>query len=396
MTILGIETSCDETAAAVVRDGREVLASVVHSQVPLHQPYGGVVPEIASRSHLERLPGVIAAALSSAECGVRNAEHGERKAPVGDPLSALRTPHSALRTPHSALRTPHSAFAPLDAIAVTYGPGLASSLLVGLNAAKGLALRLGKPLIGINHIEAHIWSVFLAPRAPALRNVEGPPPAEAFPLLALVVSGGHTCLVEAGAVGAYRVIGQTLDDAAGEAFDKAAQLLGLGYPGGPAVERAALAAGGRSAPIAFPQGRVRAGHKLLCGDLRAELCVSFSGLKTALLYHLRQHPPRTPEEVNAVAAAYQEAIVDALAGRCDRALRGGGYRALAVGGGVSLNRRLRERLAEVAGRRHVPLLLAEPRFCGDNAAMIAGLAGAGGGMRGSAALELDAVPSLAL
>jgi len=396
LTILGIETSCDETAAAVVRDGREVLASVVHSQVPLHQPYGGVVPEIASRSHLERLPGVIAAALSSAECGVRNAEHGERKAPVGDPLSALRTPHSALRTPHSALRTPHSAFAPLDAIAVTYGPGLASSLLVGLNAAKGLALRLGKPLIGINHIEAHIWSVFLAPRAPALRNVEGPPPAEAFPLLALVVSGGHTCLVEAGAVGAYRVIGQTLDDAAGEAFDKAAQLLGLGYPGGPAVERAALAAGGRSAPIAFPQGRVRAGHKLLCGDLRAELCVSFSGLKTALLYHLRQHPPRTPEEVNAVAAAYQEAIVDALAGRCDRALRGGGYRALAVGGGVSLNRRLRERLAEVAGRRHVPLLLAEPRFCGDNAAMIAGLAGAGGGMRGSAALELDAVPSLAL
>jgi N6-L-threonylcarbamoyladenine synthase len=417
LTILGIETSCDETAAAVVRDGREVLASVVHSQVPLHQPYGGVVPEIASRSHLERLPGVIAAALSSAECGVRNAEHGERKAPVGDPLSALRTPHSGLRTPHSGLRTPHSAlrtphsglrtphsglrtphsaFAPLDAIAVTYGPGLASSLLVGLNAAKGLALRLGKPLIGINHIEAHIWSVFLAPRAPALRNVEGPPPAEAFPLLALVVSGGHTCLVEAGAVGAYRVIGQTLDDAAGEAFDKAAQLLGLGYPGGPAVERAALAAGGRSAPIAFPQGRVRAGHKLLCGDLRAELCVSFSGLKTALLYHLRQHPPRTPEEVNAVAAAYQEAIVDALAGRCDRALRGGGYRALAVGGGVSLNRRLRERLAEVAGRRHVPLLLAEPRFCGDNAAMIAGLAGAGGGVRGSAALELDAVPSLAL
>ena len=195
-----------------------------------------------------------------------------------------------------------------------------------------------------------------------------------------MVSGGHTCLVEAGAVGAYRVIGQTLDDAAGEAFEKAAQLLGLGYPGGPAVERAALAAGGRSAPIAFPQGRVRAGHKLLCGDLRAELCVSFSGLKTALLYHLRQHPPRTPEEVNAVAAAYQEAIVDALA----------------VGGGVSLNRRLRERLAEVAGRRHVPLLLAEPRFCGDNAAMIAGLAGAGGGVRGSAALELDAVPSLAL
>lgn len=346
MTVLGIETSCDETAAAVVRDGREVLASVVYSQIPLHQPYGGVVPELASRSHVEKIGGVIRAAMTQAALG----------------------------------------WGVVDAVAATYGPGLASSLLVGLNAAKGLALALGRPLIGINHIEAHAYSPFLSPAAPD--------PAAAFPLLALVVSGGHSCLIDVAAGGATRVIGQTVDDAAGEAFDKAAKLLGLGYPGGPAIDRAASAAAAPAA-LGFPQGRVQDDNPGLCG-MRADLCVSFSGLKTALLYRLREAPPRGPEEVNAIAAAYQEAIVAALAERCERALDGGRYRYLAVGGGVSLNHALRQRLQQVAARRGVGLLLAEPRFCGDNAAMIAGLAGAGGGIRGPAAAALDAVPSLAV
>jgi len=343
-TILGIETSCDETAAAVVRGGREVLASVVYSQVPLHQPYGGVVPEIASRSHVEKLPGVVRQALADAA-------------------------------------TP---WEDLDAVAVTYGPGLASSLVVGAAFARGLALTLDRPLVGINHIEAHIHSVFLTDGAPA--------PDAAAPMLALVVSGGHSCLVDVPRQGICRIIGQTLDDAAGEAFDKAAQLLKLGYPGGPAIDRAARAATRRDA-VSFPQGRTQAGNPAL-GALRAELCLSFSGLKTALMYHLRAHPPDGPEAVNELAAAYQEAIVTALADRCSRALTGGRYRFLAVGGGVSLNSRLRDRLRQVADDCRVGLLLAEPRYCGDNAAMIAGLAGAGGGVRGPHALELDVAPSL--
>jgi N6-L-threonylcarbamoyladenine synthase len=344
-TILGIETSCDETAAAVVRDGRTVLSSVVYSQVPLHQPYGGVVPEIASRSHVEKLSGIVCQALGDA--GV--------------------------------------SWGGIDAVAVTYGPGLASSLVVGLAFAKGLSLALGKPLIGINHIEAHIHSVFLSAGAP--------PPDAALPLLALVVSGGHSCLVDLPHANTYRIVGQTIDDAAGEAFDKAAQLLKLGYPGGPAIDRAARAATRRDA-VVFPQGRTQAGNPALGASLRADLCLSFSGLKTALMYHLRAHPPEGPEAVNALAASYQEAIVTALADRCSRALAGRRYRYLAVGGGVSLNTRLRARLQEVADTCHSTLLLAEPKYCGDNAAMIAALAGAGGGVRGPDALALDATPSL--
>jgi N6-L-threonylcarbamoyladenine synthase len=354
MKVLGIETSCDESAAAVVEDGRRVLSSVVFSQVPLHQPYGGVVPEIASRSHVEKIPGVIREAMSLAFAG-----------DVAAPLEP-------------------SWWERIDAVAVTYGPGLASALIVGLSAAKGLALRLGKPLIGINHLEAHIHSVFLSPEAPA--------PEESCPLLALVVSGGHTCWIDVPRPGYYRVMRQTLDDAAGEAFDKAAKLLGLGYPGGPAIDRVARLAGRRDA-VAFPKGRARPGNPAL-GSLRPELCVSYSGLKTSLMYHLRAFPPAGEQAVAEVAAAYQEAIVDALSERCETALRAGCYRALAVGGGVSLNRRLREKLERVAAGAGVRLLLAEPRFCGDNAAMIAGLAGAGGGVTGSAAMRLDVVPAL--
>jgi N6-L-threonylcarbamoyladenine synthase len=354
MVVLGIETSCDESAAAVVEDGRRVLSNVVYSQVPLHQPYGGVVPEIASRSHVEKIPGVIREAMSLA---------------FGGALACPVRPEWWGR---------------LDAVAVTYGPGLASSLIVGLSAAKGLALRLGRPLVGVNHLEAHIHSVFLSPDAPD--------PRDASPLLALVVSGGHTCWVDVPEPGVYRVLGQTLDDAAGEAFDKAAKLLGLGYPGGPAIDRAAREAA-RLDAVSFPKGRPRPGTPAV-GTLRADLCVSFSGLKTSLMYHLREHPPHGESGVAEIAAAYQEAIVGALAGRCERALKGGGYRALAVGGGVSLNRRLRGRLQEVAREAGVRLLLAEPRFCGDNAAMIAGLAGTGRGVRGNAALGLDVVPAL--
>ncbi|MEI8243916.1 MAG: tRNA (adenosine(37)-N6)-threonylcarbamoyltransferase complex transferase subunit TsaD [bacterium] len=387
MTILGIETSCDETAAAVVRDGREVLSSVVYSQVPLHQPYGGVVPEIASRSHVEKLPGVMLEAVREAVDGGGLKVQGSG-GPHGATSSTFHPPPSTRTSdPEPRTLTPESSWHAIDAIAVTYGPGLASSLIVGLAAAKGLALRLNRPLIGINHIEAHIHSVFLSPGAPG--------PDETYPLLALVVSGGHSLLVDTPRPGAYRVIGQTLDDAAGEAFDKAAQLLGLGYPGGPAIDRASRQAVPR-AELKFPQGRIHAGHHLVSGDLRPELCVSFSGLKTALMYHLRNHPAAGAEDVNAIAASYQEAIVSALADRCDRALRGGRYRCLAVGGGVSLNARLRVRLQEVSDCRGVRLLLAEPKYCGDNAAMIAGLAGAGCGVRGAAAMELDAVPSLSL
>ena len=346
MNILGIETSCDETACAVVKDGREVLTNVVYTQIPLHQPYGGVVPEVASRAHIEKIHGV-----------VKEAMH-----------------------------------APVDAVAVTYGPGLASSLLVGLNAAKGLALSLGVPLIGVNHIEAHLHTPFLFDSGSAVAQQRDPPESY-MPALGLAVSGGHTTWIDMPSYGAYEIIGQTLDDAAGEAFDKAAKLLGLGYPGGPVIDRWA-----RGVPLTddlprFPKGAPRPGTAALAG-LDAELCVSFSGLKTALLYSVRKNPPRDDAEKARVVAAYQEAIVGALADRTARALGRKPYRALVVGGGVSLNGRLRARLAEVAQAAGVQLLLAEPKYCGDNAAMIAGLAFWRRNVTGDAALAADVDPTL--
>ena len=355
MKVLGIETSCDETAAAVVEDGRRVLSSVVFTQIKLHQPYGGVVPEIASRSHVEKIGGVVREAVL--------------RAFAGDSGAAEVAPEW---------------WKQIDAIAVTYGPGLASSLIVGLSAAKGLALRLGKPLIGINHIEAHLHAVFLSPPAPD--------PLTVGPILGLAVSGGHSCWIEMPRAGSYRIIGQTLDDAAGEAFDKAAKLLGLGYPGGPVIDRVAKTASRRDA-VLFPLGRPRPGNPAL-GRMRADLCVSFSGLKTALMYHLRNHPPANDAEVAEIVASYQEAIVGALADRTARALSLKKYNALAVGGGVSLNGRLRDRLREVAAAANVPILLSEPKYCGDNAAMIAGLAGIGVGVKGDAGMKLDVAPSL--
>ena len=370
MDILGIETSCDETAAAVVRDGREVLSNVVYTQIPLHQPYGGVVPEIASRAHVEKIGPVIREALKRYQ--------GDR----------------------------------IDAVAVTYGPGLSPALIVGLNAAKGLAKSLGVPLIGVNHIEAHLHTPFLfdtddkhrvtEPQRVSCSNSVSPclcvkNPEELMPALGLAISGGNTMWVDMPEYGRYEVIGETLDDAAGEAFDKAAKLLGLGYPGGLKIDRIAAAwrdlrtSASNLQPstsfIPFPKGRPRDGVTALAG-LPAELCVSFSGLKTALLRHVQQHPelldPNEPTRdfggyqvtpaVARVVASYQEAIADAIADRTRTALRRKPCRAFILGGGVSLNSHIREKLTAVCGDAHVPLCMAKPKYTGDNGAMIAALA----------------------
>lgn len=345
MLVLGIESSCDETAAAVVRDGREVLSSAIHTQIALHAPHGGVVPEIASRSHIEKIPSVLRKALDDAKVS----------------------------------------FSDIDAVAATYGPGLASSLLVGFSAAKGIAAAIDKPLIAINHVEAHIYSAFLSQSAP--------PITEALPLLSLVVSGGHSAIVRTGADRVPHILGQTLDDAAGEAFDKASKMLGLGYPGGPAIQKAADAAANHGKGISFPKGRISGDNPSL-GSLTADFCFSFSGLKTSLRNYIQKHPVESEADRDEIAAAYQDAIVNALADRCALALSRGRYAGFSAGGGVSLNSALRARLAEVAAKAHVPLFLPEPRFCGDNAAMIAALAGSGIGIQPPESWALDASPNL--
>ncbi len=340
MTILGIETSCDETSAAVVRDGREVLSCVVHTQAQ-HVPFGGVVPELASRCHVRLLPGIVEQAVEQSGVG----------------------------------------WDALDAVAATRGPGLASSLLVGWSFAKGAALRTGLPLFAVNHIEAHLHSVFLDPAAP--------PPQECFPRVGLAVSGGHTSIFLLPAPDRVIPLGRTVDDAAGEALDKAAKLLGLGYPGGPVIDR--LARGRTPRAGIFPEGTVRDAGA--CAGLDPALCTSFSGLKTSLLHFVQTHPPRSENDVAQLCCDYQEAVVGALVRRCERALSSTGARFLAVGGGVSLNSRLRAALSESCARLGVRLLLALPRHCGDNAAMVAGLAGIGRGVRSPAAFDLDPSPS---
>ena len=337
MDVLGIETSCDETAAAVVRDGREVLSNVVYTQIPLHRPYGGVVPEVASRAHVEKISQVVGEAMK------------DRK---------------------------------VDAVAVTCGPGLTPALLVGLNAAKGLAKALEVPLYCVNHIEAHLHSPFLWDSADDPTR-SFPDPRELGPALGLALSGGNTVWIDMPECGRHEVIGETLDDAAGEAFDKAAKLLGLGYPGGLKIDRMSQAyfASHPSSPfphppslIPFPKGRPREGVTALAG-LPAELCVSFSGLKTSLLRHVQKHPEAMEEpERTRVVASYQEAIVQAVADRTRAALRRRRYAALLLGGGVSLNSRIREVLSSVCREAGVPLMMAKPKFTGDNGAMVAGLA----------------------
>jgi N6-L-threonylcarbamoyladenine synthase len=254
-----------------------------------------------------------------------------------------------------------------------------------LTAGKSLAFRLGRPFTGINHTEGHIYSTFLGPDAPAIEAT--------CPYVALVVSGGHTCLVRVEALGRYVMLGQTIDDAAGEAFDKGANLLRLGFPGGPAIEKASI--GGKTDHVRFPRGRQKRADRLPLEGLDPDLCFSFSGLKTSLLHYVGSHPePRSPGETSSIASSYQEAIVDALVERCAKAIRD--ERFISAVGGVSLNKRLRERLGELARSLGIGFLPAEPRYCADNAAMIAGLAGRGRGVRGPDAMALDISPSLGL
>jgi N6-L-threonylcarbamoyladenine synthase len=308
VNVLGVETSCDETSVAVVRDGGEILSNVVSSQVALHRPYGGVVPELASRSHLRLVSTVVEEALGEARTSITQ----------------------------------------IDAIAATYGPGLASSLLVGLNTAKGIAFATGKPFIGINHVEAHLYSPLLANAA-----------TDALPMVSLVVSGGHTILAHATAIGEHEILGRTIDDAAGEAFDKVAKLLGLGYPGGPEIEKRAEQ--GNPAAIDFPRS--------MSHD--ASYNFSFSGLKTSVLYFLRKSPGSRIEDV---CASFQEAVVDVLVGKTLRAAVERRVKTVSASGGVSINGRLRKALTAGCADHGMQLLLAPPRLCTDNAAMIAALA----------------------
>ena len=313
-TILGIETSCDETAAAVIEwdsssSRARALSDVVHTQADLHAKYGGVVPELASRDHLQRALPVVDEALAKA----------------GKTL------------------------ADLDGISVTRGPGLVGALLVGVQLGRSLALGAGKPIVGVNHLSGHLLAVLLGDTPPQL------------PFLGLVVSGGHTSLYEVKSLSETRALGHTLDDAAGEAFDKAAKLLGLPYPGGAHVDR--LAKTGNPGAIAFPRGLAR--------RRRDQLDFSFSGLKTALLVHVQAHGVPTGQGLADLCASYQEAICDALTTRAVRAAQQLGYQRMVVCGGVAANSRLRGLADERARAAGLQLFLPSPKLCTDNGAMIA-------------------------
>jgi N6-L-threonylcarbamoyladenine synthase len=303
MRFLGIETSCDETAAAVVVDGTQVVSSVVSSQVDLHARYGGVVPEVASRAHVEVLMPVVAQAL--VEAGVGGAD--------------------------------------IDAVAATVGPGLIGSLLVGVSAAKSLSLVWDVPFVAVNHLEAHLYASFLEE------------PTIELPLVVLLVSGGHTMLVSMEGHGQYRLLGQTLDDAAGEAFDKVARFLDLGYPGGPLIDRLSLDGDPRA--IAFPRPMLNDG-----------LDFSFSGLKTAVVNHVRKHPDVGAADV---AASFQQAVVDVLVTKARRAARAIDARGICLAGGVAANSQLRMRVLDVCEEDSLHAFIPSRSMCTDNAAMIA-------------------------
>jgi tRNA N6-adenosine threonylcarbamoyltransferase len=330
--ILGIETSCDETAAAVVVRAQEVRSSVVASQIDQHARYGGVVPEIASRAHVEMLTPVIAQAL--VESGFADDE--------------------------------------IDAVAATSGPGLVGSLLVGVSAAKALALVWDVPFVAVNHLEGHLYASFLEE------------PDLDLPLVVLLVSGGHSMLVHMQDHGRYRLLGSTIDDAAGEAFDKVARFLGLGYPGGPLIDQ--LAKQGDPQAIAFPRG-------LIDRDDERRHDFSFSGLKTAVVNHVRRHPDVTTADV---AASFQEAVVDVLVTKARRAAQEVGAKGLCLGGGVAANSALRERFVEACTEDGVRAFVPSRAMCTDNAAMIA----AAGWWRlqsdGPSPLDTGATPNLRL
>ena len=340
MRVLGIETSCDETAVAVVEDGRTVLSSAIASQADVHAAYGGIVPEVASRQHLLAFIPMVRQALEEAEMDLRD----------------------------------------LDGIGVTHGPGLAGSLLIGVNAAKGLALGHELPLIGVNHLEGHVYAAWLDGRDP-----ESSP---GFPLICLVASGGHTDLILMEAHGRFTLVGRTRDDAAGEAFDKGARMLGLGFPGGPAIQK--VASDSRGQEPKFPRPR-----------FKDSLDLSFSGLKTALLRRAEErgwYPPSDgpdpdPGQVADVAAAYQEALVDQMVARTVEAVAQYQVKGVVLGGGVSANSLLR---SEIEERSPVPVVMPRPELCTDNGAMIG--AAAWFHLREGPRYEwdLDVLPSLRL
>ena len=315
MRVLGIESSCDETAAALVTESGEVLADVVASQVAMHGPYGGIVPELASRAHMQAVIPVIREALSKAPGGLGG----------------------------------------VDAIAVTQGPGLVGSLLVGVQVAKALAWSVGKPLVGVNHLDGHLLAIYL--RRP---GTEAPTEAPSMPFVGLLVSGGHSALYRVEGHGEIALISQTRDDAAGEAFDKAAKLLGLGYPGGPVIDR--LAARGDSAAFSFPVPMAS----------RKTLEFSFSGLKTALARHVQQHGvPSDEQELADLCASFQGVIIESLVRKSMLACKREGLTQLIISGGVAANRGLRARAREACEANGIQLFVPPPVSCTDNAAMIA-------------------------
>jgi len=326
--ILGIETSCDETAAAVVSRGSDVMSSVVSSQIELHARYGGVVPEVASRAHVELLMPVVAQAI--VEAGIEDRE--------------------------------------IEAVAATYGPGLVGALLVGVSAAKAMSMVWDVPFVAVNHLEAHLYASFL--EEPDLE----------MPLVVLLVSGGHTSLIVMEGHLRYRVLGSTVDDAAGEAFDKVARHLGLGYPGGPIIDR--LSVDGDPGAIHFPRAMARDGWDF-----------SFSGVKTAVVNHVRKNPD-TP--IPDLAASFQEAVVDVLIDKARRAAREVGAKGLCLGGGVAANSRLREKLLDVCAEDGFRAFLPSRSMCTDNAAMVAAAAWWRLEADGPSSLSVGADPSLRL
>jgi tRNA N6-adenosine threonylcarbamoyltransferase len=341
MLILGVESSCDETAAAVIEDGTKVHSNIIASQIAIHKKYGGVVPELASREHLEKIGGVVSEALDVA--GIKHAD--------------------------------------IDGIAVTQGPGLVGSLLVGINYAKGIAFALDKPIVGINHIEGHVYSVAF----------EFPPPE--YPALALIVSGGHTNLFLIPEPERYKLIGRTRDDAAGEAFDKVSKLIGLGYPGGPAVDR--LAKRGNKRAIIFPLAEIK--------DEAHRLDFSFSGLKTAVLRYVRENniepvadPSNPSDQILDLCASFQNAVVRALVRSLRKAAENQRPKTIILAGGVACNSELRASVRELAEEIGVPVYIPAPIYTTDNAAMIAA-AGYPKLLRGeSASLEMNADVGLRL
>jgi N6-L-threonylcarbamoyladenine synthase len=310
MRVLAIETSCDDTGAAVVLDGRKILSNIVSSQIPIHQKYGGVVPELASRKHIESIVPIVTEALKTARVTLRE----------------------------------------MDGIAVTQGPGLVGSLLVGLSFAKSVAFATGLPFIGVNHIEAHLSAIFLEKAAPR------------FPFIGLVVSGGHTSLFRMDGFGKYERLGQTRDDAAGEAFDKVSKLLGLGYPGGPIIDE--LSRTGNPKAVRFPRPVIA----------KNSLDFSFSGLKTAVVNYVKTHP-EPPESypdglIKDIVSSFQEAIIDVLVKKTLQAAENHGLNRIVLSGGVAANQRLRQRMKEEAIERKLKVYIPSPLFCTDNAAMV--------------------------